>query len=77
MIKHKRRISFKELSEGKHPFYLDLDNYNSHQTLIISDISHIIKCLKNYHHELKNYVMPLFPVGIVANFNLKNQQMEV
>ena len=53
MIKHKRRISFKELSEGKHPFYLDFDNYNSHQTLIISDISHIIKCLKNYHHELK------------------------
>lgn len=48
-IKHRQRIDFKELSAGKHQIYIDFNEYNSHDTLLIESIYNLISILKDYH----------------------------
>lgn len=51
-IKHRRTISYTELSEGKHPFILYSTIYNSHKTVAEYTLDEVIECLKKYHHDL-------------------------
>lgn len=50
-IKHKKGITFSELSEGKHQFYINCDNYDSHEALLIMTIPDLIATLKQYHKD--------------------------
>lgn len=48
-IKHRKRINFKELMNGKHQIYVDLHEYDSHEALLVRTFSSVIDSLKEYH----------------------------
>lgn len=48
-MKHRKRITFKELMNGKHQIYIDLNNYDSHEALLVRTFSSVIDSLKDYH----------------------------
>lgn len=65
-IKHKQSITFPELSEGKHQFYINYDRYNSQDALVKRTIPELTTTLKEYHKEfskLCDICVPLWHVN--------------
>lgn len=51
-MKHRKRIDFKELMDGRHQLYIDIEQYNSHDTLLVKTIPFIVNTLKEFHKEI-------------------------
>lgn len=61
-IKHRRCISYLELSMDKHPIMISTGSYNSHKTVSEYSIYDIISNLKKFHKVIKiisNYTIPI------------------
>lgn len=61
-IKHRRCISYSELSQDKHPIMISTGSYNSHNTISEYSIDDIISNLKKFHKVIKiisNYTIPI------------------
>lgn len=53
-MKHRQRIDFDELSQGKHPLYINIEGYDSQESLLIRSIPNVISSLKEFHKALSN-----------------------
>ncbi len=61
-IKHRQTISYKELSQDKHPIMVKGNTYNSHNTLTEYTLDEVILLLKTFHKDLtalSNYTVPI------------------
>lgn len=61
-IKHRQAISYKELSQDKHPIMIKGDTYNSHNTLSEYSIDDVVELLKQFHKdltELSDFTTPI------------------
>ena len=61
-IKHRKSISYIELSTNKYPIMIKSNLYNSHQTLSEFSISRVIEKLKEFHNNFVNLINFTIPI---------------
>lgn len=61
-IKHRKKISYTELSEDKHPIMICGDSYNSSKTLAEHSITDIIGNLKKFHNSISAFCGYAIPI---------------
>lgn len=63
-VKHRKKISYKELSEDKHPIMVKSECYNSHNTLSVHTLDEVITYLKIFHKALTELAVLTRPIVV-------------